>query len=185
MRETKAATRYAKSVFDLALERNNLDKVNSDMKYIAEVCVKNSDFVNLLNSPIVKSDKKIAIFEAIFKSNVSDDSLAFLTLIAKKRRESYIGGIAIQFGKLYDVYKGIQKAIVTTAIGIDDELRKKVYDILKKSTQSEIELIEKVDKNLIGGFTLRIGDQQVDSSIVRSIKKLKQSFSENPYIKEI
>ena len=64
MKETKAATRYAKSVFDLALDRNNLDKVNADMKYIGEVCSKNPDFINLLNSPIVKSDKKVAIFNA-------------------------------------------------------------------------------------------------------------------------
>ncbi len=185
MKETKAATRYAKSVFDLALDRNNLDKVNADMKYIGEVCSKNPDFINLLNSPIVKSDKKVAIFNAIFKNNISEDSLAFLTLIAKKRRESYIEGIANEFGKLYDIHKGIQKAIVTTAIGIDDVLRKQVYEVIKKSSQSEIELIEKVDPSLIGGVVLRIGDQQIDSSIVRSIKKLKQRFSENPYIKEI
>jgi F-type H+-transporting ATPase subunit delta len=185
MKETKTASRYAKSLLDLALDKNSLDKMNADMKLVEEVCEQNPEFIYLLDSPIVKSDKKIAIFNAILKGKVTEDTLIFLALLAKKRRESFLPGIASEFSKLYNTHKGIQKAIVTTANGIDDELRKKVFEVIKKSTSSEIELVEKTNKDLIGGFILKIGDTQIDSSIVRSIKKLKQNFSENPYIPEI
>ena len=52
------------------------------------------------------------------------------------------------------------------------------------STKSEVELQEKIDKNLVGGFILRVGDKQVDASILRQLKNLDRNFSENPYIRE-
>ena len=75
-------------------------------------------------------------------------------------------------------------AVITTASGLDEDLRKKVLDLVRKSADSEIELIEKTNDKLIGGFTLQVGDKRVDASIAKQIKKLALSFNENPYIKE-
>ena len=80
--------------------------------------------------------------------------------------------------------KGIRTAEIISAVGLDDKLRKQVYETVKNSTKSEVELIEKVDKKLIGGFILRLGDKQYDASIVSSLRKLAQSFSANPYVRK-
>jgi F-type H+-transporting ATPase subunit delta len=92
--------------------------------------------------------------------------------------------IAKEFTRQYKEMRGIQIAIITSAVGLDDKLRKEVYDIIKKSADSEIELVEKVDKNLIGGFVLRMGDKQYDASIASDLKRLTKEFSSNPYIKK-
>jgi len=67
---------------------------------------------------------------------------------------------------------------------LDDKLRKEVYDVIKKSANSEIELVEKVNKDLIGGFVLRMGDKQFDASIASELRKLAKEFSSNPYVRK-
>ena len=85
----------------------------------------------------------------------------------------------------YKKHKQIISAIITTATGLDKSLQEKVLAIVTGGAKSEVELTEKINKDLIGGFILRIGDQQVDASILRQIKNLDRSFSENPNVKGI
>ena len=75
-------------------------------------------------------------------------------------------------------------AEITSAVGLDDKLRKQVYDLIRNSTNSEVELIEKIDKKLIGGFILRMDDKQYDASISSELRKLTQAFSSNPYVRK-
>jgi F-type H+-transporting ATPase subunit delta len=185
MKDTRVASRYALSLFDLAIENNILDAVSEDMKLILSVIEDNREFAALLKSPLVKADKKSEIFKEVFGKKVSAPTLKLLELVASKRREESLDLIANEFLTLVNEHKGIQKVIVTTAIGLDSKLRSEVLNIIKKSTDSEIELVEKIDKSIIGGFILKIGDQNIDSSIARSIKKLRRNFSENPYNKEL
>jgi len=112
-------------------------------------------------------------------------SSEFIDIITRKRREFELEGIAESFLNQYKKHKQILTAVITTASGLDKSLREKVMQIVKGSTNSEVVLEEKINKDLIGGFVLRVGDQQVDASILRQIKNLDRSFSENPYVKEI
>lgn len=177
MKDTKVSVRYAQSLLDLAIERNALNNVFADVKLINEVIASNKDFVLMLNSPVIKTDKKIAIFKEIFSAHVSELTMLFVNLITNKKREAILDQILESFVALYDEYKGIQKVIVTTVNGIDDGLRKKVLDLVKSTSKNEIELVEKIDKTIIGGFVLKIGDRQIDSSVVRTLKNLKKDLS--------
>ena len=184
MRGTRAAVRYAKALIELALEQGVLEKVCEDMKLIHTVCTNNHAFAVLLKSPIIKTDKKQSILSEVFKGKISKLSELFIQLLTAKKRESYLDTIAEEFLKQYKEHKKILSAVVTTAFGLDDELRKKVLDVIKDGGQSEVELIEKTNDKLIGGFTLQVGDNRVDASIAKQIRKLAIEFSENPYIKE-
>ena len=184
MQGTKAASRYAKSLFDLSLEQGVLEKVYADMKMIYDVCKNNKDFVLMLKSPIIKSDKKETILKAIFDGNVNKMTMEFINIIARKRRETYLAEIADAFVNKYKEHKKILTAVITTAMGLDADLRAKALEVVKGATKSEVELIEKVNKDLIGGFIIRVGDKQDDTSIRTKILKLNRLFSENPFIKE-
>ena len=185
MKGTRAAVRYAKALKELALEQGVLEKVYEDMKLIDSVCKDNPSFAVVLDSPIIKTDKKQAILIEIFREKVCKLSELFIHTLAGKRRESYIEAIAIEFIKQYKEHKKILTAVVTTASGLDEDLRKKVMAVIKDGGQSEVELIEKTNDKLIGGFTLQVGDKRIDASIAKQLRKLAMSFSENPYIKEI
>lgn len=184
MVETKVAKRYAKSLFDLALEQGVLDTVNQDMQLLAAVCDSNRDLTLLLGNPIIHSDRKLSVLEAIFGSHVSKISMAFFRIITRKGREANLPAIAEEFVAQYKRSKGIATAIVTSAVGLDDGLRSEVYRIVRDSVKSEVELIEKVDKRLIGGFVLRVGDKQYDASVAAELRKLTREFSANPYIRK-
>jgi len=143
MKGLKTSARYAKALIDLASEQNMLDKVYGDMKFIADICKNNRDFILLLNSPIIKTDKKQAVLKQTLAGNVSLPTELFIQLLTSKRRESFLADVAEEFIRQYKHKKNILTAIVTTAQGLDDELRKKVLDVVRKSANSEIELIEK------------------------------------------
>jgi F-type H+-transporting ATPase subunit delta len=184
MKGTRAAVRYAKALKELALEQGVLEKVRDDMKLITSVCGSNHDFTVVMDSPIIKTDKKQAILNEVFKGKISKLTELFIQILAAKRRESYLEAIAIEFVKQFKEHKKILTAIVTTASGLDEELRKKVLEVVQGSGHSEIELVEKINEKLIGGFTLQVGDKRVDASLAKQVRKLAMEFSENPYIRE-
>jgi F-type H+-transporting ATPase subunit delta len=184
MEGSRLAVRYAKSLLDLALEKGELEKVYADMKLVYSTIKENRDLRVMLESPIVKTDKKGEILIAIFGGKISEMSLAFFKLMAAKNRESKIEAISKEFIEQYKTHKRIITAVITTAQGLDEDLRNKVITLVKDSMKGEVELVEKVDASIIGGFILRIGDKQDNTSISRKLKLLTRTFSENPYIKD-
>src|SRR5690349_4242622 len=113
------AGRYASSLMQLAQEKNKMDAVREDMLLISKVYSENREFKLFVNSPIIKTDKKIAVLESIFEGKISDITMSFLDLMANKHRESYIDDIAKAFEENYKEKKNIFTAVVTSAIGLD------------------------------------------------------------------
>jgi F-type H+-transporting ATPase subunit delta len=107
-------------------------------------------------------------------------------IITRKNREPLLPAIASTFHLAYNEHKEIGGATVTTAILLDSKLRSEIEQIVKKlSDKREVEIEEKIDADMIGGFVLNVGDRQIDASIKNKLKALKLKFSQNPYIKEI
>jgi len=176
------ASRYAKSLIDLAVETKQLEEVIKDMRLIKDVCAQNHEFVTMLQSPVVKTDRKQAIFKEVFEGKISKTTLSFLNLMAVKRREGYTAEIAKAFDEQYKLYKNITTVKVTSAIALDDKLRKQVMELVKKTVSGEVELVEKVDPSLIGGFVLTIDDKQVDQSVKRKLNDLRKTLSGDIYL---
>lgn len=184
MTGTKLASRYSRSLILLAIERGELNEVFSDMKLIAKTCRENRELALLLRSPIIKTDKKRNILHAIFGDKINRTSQGFLDIITNKRREFYLEKIAEAFAEQYKQTNHIVTATVTTTMPLDKTLKEKILELVNSKTNQGVELIEKTDDKLIGGFVLRIGDNQIDSSIQRKLNDLRKNFSENPYVKE-
>lgn len=179
MSQTAVAIRYAQSLIQISQEKGVLDKVYDDMRMILAGCKKLKDLHSLLVSPVVKTDKKIQVLKQIFGGQVNAITEDFIVLLAKKRRESYLEIISEEFIAQYKVIKNIVTATVTTAIPLDENTRKNVMDILKKFYKAEIELHEKVDMQLIGGFVITIGSKQVDMSIQHQLQSLRKDFNQS------
>ena len=183
MKETRIAIRYAKALFELSIEQKSLEQTNQDMILVRTVCLENKDFRLLLSSPIIKSDKKQSIMKSLFEEKLGKLSLAFLNIIAAKRRESFIEPIAEQFLAVYKEYKGMISATLTTATGADDQIRNTVKDLVRDFTKKEVDLVEEIKGEIIGGFILRFGQYQFDDSIRKKIMRLKREFNINVYEK--
>lgn len=185
MADSRVASRYVKSLLGLAVEQKALEAVHADMKMFDKACRESHQFSMMLQSPIIKHDKKKDILEAIFKGKVHALTMAVIDILTKKNREPLLPAIAAEFENAYNEYKGIEKATVTTTIAIDEKLKKEIEAMVKKlSNKKEVALTTKVDKDLIGGFILNVGDRQIDASVKNKLKALKVKFTENPFVKE-
>jgi F-type H+-transporting ATPase subunit delta len=185
MANSRVASRYIKSLLELAVEEKALDAVHADMQLFARACAESDDLTRMLRSPVIPHEKKRVILEKVLKGKVHKLTLSIVDILTRKNREPLLPEIAAEFHRAYNVYKGIGNATVTTSVAMDAATRKKIEDMVRKlSDKTAIELDEKVDKELIGGFVLNVGDKQIDASIKSKLKALKVKFSENPYIKE-
>ena len=183
MPNPRLATRYAKALIDLAIEKNQLEQVFADMQWLRSVYKTNRDFVNLLRSPIINAETKKKIIEAIIKSSVSPITSGFVTLLATKSRESNLPEIVNAFITSYKEKKNIQTIKLSTATEVGDATRQAIINQVKKSGNFEhVELEEKVDPDLIGGFVLQIGDKLVDASIAYDLKAISKQFENNDFI---
>lgn len=185
MADSRVAYRYVKSLLQLAFEQKALEEVNNDMMLFDSVCERNRAFTLMLRNPVIKHDKKKEILITVFKGKVHPLTLAIFDIITRKNREPLLPEIARRFHTAYNEHKGIVRASVSTAIPLDKSLRSEFEGIVKAiSASKHVEVVEKVDPQMIGGFVLTVGDKQIDASIHNQLKALQREFSQNPYIKE-
>jgi F-type H+-transporting ATPase subunit delta len=182
--DSKVARPYAKSLLDFAIEQNKLEEVKKDMALIAATTKKSKDLLAMLKSPVVKTDKKIKILDKIFADQIGPITKKFIGIIATKRREAVIPDIAHVFVELYREHEQILLAEITTAVALDAETRKKAMAFIN-TFSDKVELKEKINPDILGGFIIRVNDRQYDESVSSRITGLKQSFLTNPYISKI
>jgi F-type H+-transporting ATPase subunit delta len=184
MIENTIARRYAAALFDVATETNCLEAVFSDMALLTDVSKENRDFTRMLHSPIINADKKTAILTSLFSGKVQSVSLQFMVLVTKKRRESIVDLIAEAFVAQYKAFKDIHVITVLTAQPLNEASRKEILNSVSTEVSGTIELVEKVDPQLIGGYKLLYDNMVFDASVAKQIQKLKREFKDNLYIKQ-
>lgn len=171
--------RYAKAFFSLANEKKMMEILKTDIEKIFNVCNHSSDFVLLLESPIVPTSKKVELISTIFKGEVNDLTLNFLILITNNKREAYIPGICRNFLALVRKDRNIKSAILITASEINLKSLEKIKGLIEKELKATVELDCKIEPELIGGLILRIDDIQYDASITTQLKKIKKNLLES------
>lgn len=186
MPNPRLATRYAKSLIDLALEKGQIEDVMRDMQWLQAVCKSNRDFVNLLRSPVIKSDTKKKILEAVTAGKIGGLTHAFIHLLITKGREANLPEITSAYITAYKELKHIHTVKLTTASPISESLKQAIVEQVKKTAGfPQIELEEKVDPAIIGGFVLQSGDKMVDASIAYDLKEISRQFENNDFIYKV
>jgi len=172
----RAAIRYAQAVLDIALANNNASDVNRDMELIANTVNTNAELATFLLNPVITAQTKENALNEIFATATSGTKSLF-QLLTSNQRFGILAEIAKKFSELYDESRGVQVAIVTTAIPMSAELEVKVLQKIKEISDKNISIQNVVDPSIIGGFILRIGDIQYNASIENKIQRLKIEFS--------
>ncbi|MDM8160414.1 ATP synthase F1 subunit delta [Labilibaculum sp. K2S] len=179
MNESKISVRYAKALFELGKEKNLIESVIKDIQLVDEVCKTMPEFWLMVESPVVKTSQKRTSVKLIFGDKINPVSLNFLDLVVQNRREIYLKDISRNFLALCRKDKGILSATLTSASAIEKESNRKLSELLSKSFNAKIELQEVVDKEIIGGFVLRIEDQQLDASVSNQLNLIKRELLSN------
>ena len=173
---SRAAIRYAKAVLSLAQDKNATEDVQKDMKTIIATIDSSADLRMVLNSPLIKSEVKLASLHEIFKNTGDLTQKLFDTLITNKR-VNLLDNVAKQYIVLYDQLHNTQVAMVTTAVPLDSNLSVKVQAKVKELTGNEATIENIIDESIIGGFILRVGDLQYNASIANKLTSLRRELS--------
>lgn len=173
----RIASRYAKPLLDLAVEQNVLEAVKDDMVGFVNLCEANRDFLLMIKSPVIPHLKKAEILKQIFEGKANKLTLSVFDIIARKNRENLLDEIAKEFVVQYNAKMGLVNATVTTTFPLDEKMRKSFRKIVKDVTGGEAILKEEINKDIIGGFILKMGDRQLNQSVSATLDEIKLKFN--------
>ena len=175
----RVASRYAKSLIELANEQQKLERIHQDMLTFTSMLEASRDLELLVKSPIVKADAKKRVFDALLKEVADDMTMKFFQIVLRKGRESYLPEIARAFIEQYKTIKGISTVYLRSAIALSEEVMSGIREKLSQSdlAQQNIELVTETDASLIGGFVLKYGDKLYDASVAYQLKKLSEQIA--------
>jgi len=176
MNNSKISVRYSRALFQSALEKNILDKVNQDMIFISEIC-KVPEIREFLKSPVIVPSKKKAILQNILGDNVDKITLSLIDLVVDNGRERYIPAIARVFIHNTKEFRGITDSVLTTAVKVDDKVKCQIIDLISKIFNTKVDLKESIDPDIIGGFILQIDDKYIDASIKNKLRKIRKELT--------
>lgn len=186
MLNPRVASRYAKSLLDIAVERGQLEEVYADMLYLQQLNRGSREFLNLLRSPVINPETKIKAVNAVTQGRISDLTVAFTTLLINKTREGVLPEVITAFIKQYKEKKNIHTVKLTTAVPVSDAVKNEIVEQVKKTSgMQNIELESVVDPDIIGGFVLQTGDKLIDVSIAYDLRHVSRQFENNDFIYKV
>ncbi|KMQ67272.1 ATP synthase F1 subunit delta [Chryseobacterium sp. FH2] len=179
MLTSKVAKRYAQGLLDFTNESGQTATVFSEMKDVVKLMSQSADLNKFFLTPYIDSKKKIEVAKEIFKS-LSQTSQNLITLVIKQGRENQLKNIAQEFINKVEDINGVQRITLTTAT----QLSKENLDQILQSTNlvnknSNYDLNLHVKPEILGGYILRVGDQQVDASVKTKLNQVKKDFQLN------
>ena len=165
---------YGEALFELAVEENKVDAFAEEISAILDILKQNPDFVNLLNHPKISKEEKLQVMEEVFGGKVSKEIQGFLNIVVAKERNKELMAIMEYFLDEVKAMKGVGVCYVTTPMELKDAQKEAVVKKLLETTDFKtMEMHYAVDKALIGGMVIRIGDRVVDSSILTKLSNLE------------
>lgn len=173
MDQSKINVRYARAFFSLAKDKGLMSALQEDMATVSAVCESSQDFNRLIDSPVIATSQKVKAIKSIFEGKVNPVTVDFLVLITQNRREKFIPSIFRNLAAMYRKSLGIRSAILTTAEVLDASLAEQIRKELETTLGGHVELSQRIDPDLIGGFVLRLDDRQYDASVSTQLKKMK------------
>jgi F-type H+-transporting ATPase subunit delta len=171
-----AANRYAKAILDTAISKGAASEVNNDMALVASTIGSNEELKTFILSPTSGNDVKHSVLLEVF-ANVNPVTKSLFRLLLENKRFDILQDLATTYAALYDKMNGIEVATVTTAIPMDAEMEENVRAKIVTFSDKKIAIKNIVDPSIIGGFILRIGDNQYNASVASRLQVLRRELS--------
>ena len=181
MRRPKIARRYAKAFFEFSQELGKTEEIGRDVQLISHTFVENRELSLVITSPIVHIDKKQAVLHALFQDKVDAVTLRYIQLVLKKRREIHLDLMCAEFERLYKAHKNIVTLFIDSVEPLEKEALRAVTEKIKSYIGAELEVIERINPELIGGISFQFNDYFMDASVRGSINKLRKELVDKSY----
>jgi F-type H+-transporting ATPase subunit delta len=175
MNEGKIAVRYAKALFQLAVEHNALEQIRQDFELMSKVYELTPEFSIFLANPSLSKDDRLQWLQKLIpQGNVL--SIAFLKLLVAQRRDDKLPSILRYFLSLCRQKAGIKQVVVTTAVPLSEQTLGSLTAKLETKLNAKVELETQTDESIIGGIILQVDDMQFDASVASELVRLKNQL---------
>jgi len=169
--------RYAKALMMVGIENKCLDALKADMDMISATVRENPMFRQILDNPVIKPPQKRRVMAEMLEKRVNPLTINFINLIIRNRREYMLADVARIFIDLYEKSKGIMRAHVVSASGLDEPSKQQLQQQINALFEANVRITTDVNSDLIGGFIFRIGDLQYDASLSSALKRIKKAVT--------
>jgi len=170
--------RYALALYNIGEQKNSIEEYLSDISAIVDILNTDTTLKEVVKEPQLSTTQKIELFTKIFKSKINEDVLSFILLLLGKKRITNLQGILGSMKEIQLEKNNTQVAKVKTVIPLNDEER----DILKKKLslkyKMNIILEEEIDKDIIGGVFVKVGDDIIDDTLRYKVLEMKKLMLE-------
>lgn len=171
---TVSSKRYAQAVFEIAIDRNELDTWKSDLDRIAELA-RDTEFAGMVENPKIAYDLKTKLVSEKL-GGINPLALNLAYLLTAKGKTKIAADIAKDYTRLMNNYRGIKHAEVITAVPIDEEGKERLSDQLGNLVGMKVSVDVKTDPDIMGGIIARIDDALIDGSIRNRLELLKKDL---------
>ena len=179
MLNIQLATKYARAIFELAQDENNLDGYDKDLAKIQADVFSIPDAVKFFQNPLVPHQAKKDLLQKAFKGEISDTTMNFLMLLVDKSRIGIFNEIYEIFTALNNTAQGILVADITYAFPLTKQQESQLTKKLAAVTGKKIKVRKHEDKSILGGLIVTIGDKRIDGSAAGRLRGLKSSMAVN------
>ena len=174
--EMLAVLRYAQAIFDLAVEKNQVDEFNQACKDVHTVILSDSQLLAMVNHLSIPAHEKMETMNAIFSGKVPQDFIGMLDLVFKRGRQGELLGILERFEELYKEHNNVVDAEIFAAAEIPSPKLTEIVEMLGKKLGKTVNHTMHIDPALIAGFRVVVGGYVFDSSLKNQLSLMKKKL---------
>lgn len=172
------ANRYAEALFQLSEDENITMEIYNELQNVVHIVKSNSDLDNVLKSPLVAKAEKVKLIETLFNNKINNNLKNFLKILVEKGRISSLKSIELTFKQLLNEKNNVIEGTVISAIPLTSEKVKELEKTLSKKYNKNVTLENEVDKSILGGVLVRLGNTQIDGSVKTRLNNIKDQLSQ-------
>jgi len=167
---------YAGALLEIAREKNILQQIEDELAVLGALVADDADFKMFCETPNISADSKKEFVEKVFKNSFSVEMIHFLKVLIDNSRLNELKSIKEAFHQLLDEEGGRLRVVITGIEAFDRALIGKIKDALAKKFKKEILIEEKIDKSILGGIIIRIGDLIIDGSLIKDLNNIRRNL---------
>lgn len=177
MKNLVIAKRYAKALFNLALEQGQVEQYRQELDDFVRLLNELPELADAIENPLYPEPTRKNIFTAVAdKAELTSIMRSFIDLLVQKKRVQFLGDISEYYHKLIDEHENIARARIKAATPLDDQAIQEIASSLEKMTGKKVAVEFEQDPELIGGVLAQIGDLVLDGSVRRQLLNIKESL---------
>ena len=177
MKDHRAVSRYAKALFELAGERQELETLDRDFLHVRQLVEQHPEITHLVSNSTLALTEKEDFLEKIMPSETSKTLVCFLKVLMKKRRFKELPLIQEEFRRAFEKKRGIQEVKVVAADRLSPANEEKLRRVLNRKLKAEIRLVAEIDPDLIGGLILRFDGTEMNASFKGRLEQMRQRLT--------